>query len=188
MLRTISTVVVLAASLSAEATLVLDAAEGPSGTFSLSVTTDTVFDVLEVQVNGDVANGANIVPIDGLTSTRQFVASTPTLTFLSPLGSPSTEGVFDPGINADIDLTLGITNPLPGEWTVGLTSAPTLQFDLISGLASATANLLHMGVLVETVTLSSISIAAIPEPSLVGVFAAGTALALTRRRRQLGSA
>ena len=149
--------------------------------FSIEVTTDMTFDVIEVQVDGHVANGLNIVPINVTTGERQYTPVGP-LTLLSPLGSPLTDGVFEPGINADIDLTYGVTSPVPGQWTFGLTDAPFLQFDLLSGVASVTVNLLLGG---GDVATQQVSVVAVPEANTVlcwSLLGAGTVVACLRRR------
>lgn len=145
--------ILLAASSGRAATL-LGAIESPSGVFTLSVTTDAIFQAIEIGVDGDVANGMNAVPINETFQSRQLVSTTDGFRLLSPLGSSATEGVFEPGLNADIDLTYGVTNPVPGEWIDGFVSMPFLQFDLQSEQALASVRLISSGQTVETATLT----------------------------------
>ncbi len=104
------------------------------------MTTDIVFDTLIVGVNGNVADGVNLVPVHEQLAARQIVSTSNGFRLLSPLGSPESDGVIEPGISHDIELTYGVTNPVPGEWIDGLDSVPFLGFRLVSGSGNATAN------------------------------------------------
>jgi hypothetical protein len=158
----LSLVLTMMATSSSQAILVIDSIETAPSQFEIEITTDVTFDTLEIQVDGDVDNGVNIVPIHPILLTRVII-SPPTQ--LSPLGSPSTDGVIEPGINSDIDLTYGVTNPVPGTWTVGLMNAAFLRFDLLSGMADVTVNLRLGGPVVATSTVQVI--AAVPEAGAV---------------------
>ncbi len=165
------------------ATLVITSIETSPSEFAIHVTTDVTFDTLEIQVDGDVANGVNIVPIHPLTMERHYITFIPEFTILAPSGSPSTDGVIEPGINSDIDLTYGVTTPVPGTWQVGLVNAPFLQFDLLSGIADVTVNLRLGGPVVATSTVQVST--AIPEAGAVlclSILTAGGVLAALHRR------
>lgn len=143
------------------ASLVVSADETSPGQYTIDVSTDITFDTIQIEVYGDVGNGVNIVP-DSMTLFGKAYVDNVTSTALTPLGSPSTDGVFDPGLNGDIDLTYGVTFPAGGgEWTTGLTDAPFLQFDLLSGMADVTVNLLRGGPVAATSTIQTVS--TIPE-------------------------
>jgi hypothetical protein len=130
----------------------IEVTESPPGTFHIEVTTDVVFDTLIVGVNGDVADGVNLVPIHEQLGSRQIVSTSNGFRLLSPLGSPESVGVIQPGISHDIELTYGVTNPVPGEWIDGLDSVPFLGFRLVSGPGDAHAQFLYRGATVDEAT------------------------------------
>lgn len=175
-------IVLVVAANDANATLVVDATETSPGIFQVDVTTDEEFDTIQVEIDGVVANGLNIVPEDA-TFGKQYFTFTPSFTLLSPLGSPSTNGVFEPGLNATIDLTYGVTSPAAGQWEAGLNDAPFLQFAVLSGVAEVTVNLLRSGPTIATATIPVAT--AVPEAGAVGCWSLLTAcvtLVAARRR------
>ncbi|QDT01009.1 hypothetical protein [Adhaeretor mobilis] len=156
----------------ASATLVVSTDEVSSGSFAIAVTTDQVFDAIEIGVNGDVGNGVNIVPISPTTMGQNYVSSSPSFTLLSALGTNlEADGVFEPGLNFDLDLTYGVTSPVPGQWTSGLSNALFLHFDLVnpSAIANVTVNL-YNGSPTPFASETVQAISAIPEASSVVVW------------------
>ena len=190
-MQTVSTAFALILALgmvdSAGAVLVVNAEPTPPLSYAISVTTDDVFDTIQIQVDGDVVEGLNIVPDTGGFFGKAYVDIS-TNTALTALGTNAAPGgVFDPGLNADIDLTYGVTQPVGGaEWTAGLTEAPFLEFVLLTGAADVTVNLLRGGALAAT---NTITVTAIPEPTLFGAFAVlGASVWIRPRRVPTGTA
>ena len=138
----------------ARAGIWIDVTETSPNTFSITLTTDGVFHSLVVGVNGNVVDGVNVVPLDEQIGTRQLVSTSSGFRLLSPLGNPEADGVFEPGVTHDIDLTYGVTSPVPGEWMDGLESVPFLEFRLLGGMAEASAQLFYQGETIESMTVA----------------------------------
>ncbi|MEM9187459.1 MAG: hypothetical protein AAGB00_13285, partial [Planctomycetota bacterium] len=127
----------------------LTATEELPGVYALRVSTTALFQAVEVGVQGDVANGVNLVPDHPVLAGRLLVSGVNGLRVLAPLGSPETNGVFQPGVNHDIDLTYGLTTPTPGDWVDGLAAEAMLRFELVSGDAVASVRLFRGGGVVD---------------------------------------
>ncbi|QDT01010.1 hypothetical protein [Adhaeretor mobilis] len=122
--------------------------------YVVAVSTESVFDTLVLGVDGDVSEGVNVVPLNDQLAARVLTSTTSGFRLLTPLGAPDNEGVFEPGISHAIDLTYGVTSPVPGEWIDGLDSALFISFRLQSGVAAISLRLLHQGTEVEATTSS----------------------------------
>ena len=144
--------VVSSSARAADAT-VLTAHESPAGTFTVFVDTNAVFDAIEIGVSGDVSQGQNAVAFNADFQSRQIVSTTDGPRLLSPLGPIEAEGVFQPGLNQDIDLTYGVTTPVGGTWIDGLAAEAFLRFDVGPEAALAEARVFRLGQVIATAAL-----------------------------------
>lgn len=148
-----ATLLQVAAGMASAAPL-LTATQTSPGVYTLQATTDAVFQAFDIGVAGNVVNGQNAASVHPLLGGRQLVSTTAGVRVLSPLGSPSTDGVFEPGVNLDIDLSYGVTTPTPGEWVDGLDAQPLLRFEVLGGIAVARMRLLSAGLVLEEFSLA----------------------------------
>ncbi|TWT87524.1 hypothetical protein Mal64_30650 [Pseudobythopirellula maris] len=137
------------------------ATEGPIGTYSLYLSTDEVFNGMAVYVTaldeGSVANGVNIIPPNPSFGGAKYISqTTPSFSFLTPLGMSSTDGVFEPDPNGDIGLSYATGTP--GTTYSGLSDQPYLRFDLLSGDAEVRFRVLDVGIDLYDMTFSLSSI------------------------------
>ncbi|TWT87522.1 hypothetical protein Mal64_30630 [Pseudobythopirellula maris] len=181
-------IALMALATAAQAATSLTVLETTPGTYTVSLDTDLEFNGFAVYVNaiddGVVANGVNIVAPNPAFGGQKYISQfVPTFSFLTPLGSPSTDGLFEPDPNGDIGLSYGVGSP--GTTFVGLTAQPYMQFDLISGAANVFFRVLNNGVDLETDSVNiGGSAPVIPEPTMIAVFGGLLGgMGLIRRRR-----